>query len=91
MKKLLFSALACVAFAFSGFASNEVVGQDFGLKSCSIKISIIDENGAEVDNVPIEIENPKSYSDCLTRAEQEAKNLEEKGLCVQRTYVQAYY
>ena len=25
MKKLLFSALACVAFAFSGFASNEEV------------------------------------------------------------------
>jgi len=25
MKKMMFSALACVAFAFSGFASNEVV------------------------------------------------------------------
>ncbi|WP_177761556.1 hypothetical protein [Flavobacterium sp. I3-2] len=25
MKKIMFSALACVAFAFSGFASNEVV------------------------------------------------------------------
>ena len=28
MKKLMFSALACVAFAFSGFASNEVVNED---------------------------------------------------------------
>jgi len=28
MKKLLFSALACVAFAFSGFASNEVVKEE---------------------------------------------------------------
>jgi hypothetical protein len=28
MKKLMFSALACVAFAFSGFASNEVVKEE---------------------------------------------------------------
>ena len=28
MKKLMFSALACVAFAFSGFASNEVVNEN---------------------------------------------------------------
>jgi len=27
MKKMMFSALACVAFAFSGFASNEVVDE----------------------------------------------------------------
>lgn len=30
MKKILFTALACVAFAFSGFASNEEVeGNEF--------------------------------------------------------------
>ena len=28
MKKLMFSALACVAFAVSGFASNEVVNEE---------------------------------------------------------------
>ncbi|RRJ91641.1 hypothetical protein EG240_05425 [Paenimyroides tangerinum] len=33
MKKLMFSALACVAFAFSGFASNEVVNENLEIKN----------------------------------------------------------
>jgi len=32
MKKIMFSALACVAFAFSGFASNEVVDESIDVK-----------------------------------------------------------
>ena len=32
MKKLMFSTLACVAFAFSGFASNEVVIENQEIK-----------------------------------------------------------
>ena len=31
MKKLIFSALACVAFAFSGFASNEAINEELSI------------------------------------------------------------
>ena len=52
MKKIVFSALACVAFAFSCFASNEVV-EDFSTvfsdpkDPCQLvwRIYSVDENG----------------------------------------------
>jgi len=39
MKKLMFSALACVAFAFSGFASNEVVNEQYKTSLFKIEFS----------------------------------------------------
>ena len=55
MKKLLFSAMACIAFAGSAFASNEVVSkQDFLLlemnefepkKPCKVHVYVKDRNG----------------------------------------------
>ena len=37
MKKLMFGALACVAFAFSGFASNEVMKEEKVVKIDEVK------------------------------------------------------
>ena len=55
MKKLMFSALACVAFAFSGFASNEVVNEEKVLVEIVSKLKnqftaeeIFDEDGERV-------------------------------------------
>lgn len=49
MRKLLFSALACVAFAGSSFASNEVVNLNNsafeGLGICRVWIDLYDQNG----------------------------------------------
>ena len=53
MKKLVFSALACVAFAGSAFASNEVVeekqletcSEDDACVSCPITINTVDSKG----------------------------------------------
>src|SRR5690606_5894382 len=55
MKKLFFSAMACIAFAGSAFASNEVVSkQDFLLigmnvyvveKPCKVHIYVVGPNG----------------------------------------------
>ena len=57
MKKLLFSAMACIAFAGSAFASNEVVSkQDFLLlemnefepkKPCKVHIYVIGPDGTK--------------------------------------------
>lgn len=45
MKKLVFSALACVAFAGSAFASNEVVVEKQELKSeKSVELEIVESN-----------------------------------------------
>ena len=43
MKKLLFSALACVAFAFSGFASNEEVEVKNEIDNSSFDVSTISD------------------------------------------------
>ena len=52
MKKLLFSALACVAFAFSGFASNEVVeGKDF-VSDLNLETQVDDYNLKVEDFAP---------------------------------------
>lgn len=52
MKKLMFSALACVAFAFSGFASNEVVNEE--------KVSnenIVIETKTDVNEIKITVDS----------------------------------
>lgn len=47
MKKLVFSALACVAFAGSSFASNEVIEESFTSNyadiSCHMQVNIIED------------------------------------------------
>ena len=45
MKKILFSALACVAFAGSSFASSEVVESN----PCEISILVYDRDGNLLD------------------------------------------
>ena len=47
MKKLLFSALACVAFAFSGFASNEEVE----VKEIVADLNLEIEKSTEIETV----------------------------------------
>lgn len=47
MKKFMFSALACVAFAFSGFASNEEIQSFyFAPKApCTVHVKVINPDG----------------------------------------------
>lgn len=44
MKKLLFSALACVAFAGSAFASNEIVNEE-NMSLNTVKDEIVESSG----------------------------------------------
>ena len=59
MKKLMFSALACIAFAFSGFASNEVVNETSDAK---ISENIAIEKDSVIDN-----NSEASTGDCNVR------------------------
>jgi len=75
MKKLVFSALACVAFAGSSFASNEIVKDES--KNQSVEINDKVEDGCTILVVGVDGEgNSKSFvregsgglGDCLIAA-----------------------
>ena len=55
MKKMMFSALACVAFAFSGFASNEVVEAKEFVSDINLETEVDDFNLKVEDFAPCEI------------------------------------
>ena len=72
MRKLVFSALAFVAFAGSSFASNEIVS-DFesdktNIVPCRATVYIINHNGEIVVSESIEIDTSKP-SDCESAGE----------------------
>jgi len=72
MKKIVFSALACVAFVGSNFASNEIVS-DFesdktNVVPCHATVYIINHNGEIVVSKSIEIDTSKP-SDCESAGE----------------------
>lgn len=78
MKKLFFSAMACITFAGSAVASNEGITS---FKSCSVTLSIEDSD-AELGytlnyNTSYDV---KTLEDCYDWAKQLRENLKQKGL-----------
>jgi len=78
MKKLFFSAMACIAFAGSAFASNEGITS---FKACSVTLAIEDsdsELGYTLNyNTNYDV---KTLEDCYDWAKQLRENLKQKGL-----------
>ena len=92
MKKLVFSAIACVAFAGNGFASNEIVFEKQDFLAEMSKNSEITESGGNPCKVYVWATGPDgksdwksgdggslSYDDCGKYKDGFVKDLREKG------------
>ena len=77
MKKILFSALACVAFAGSSFASSELLLPFEVNKPCSNTVYIWSASGEFIGTRERVTETPK-HSDCLSDGVALLKELEEE-------------
>ena len=86
MKKFMFSALACVAFAFSSFASNEVVEKN-GFVWCRIQVTVMDEDGNKLEDLRSDSSTTKTYADSLKRSNEFVKSLELEGLNIDSVIV----
>lgn len=94
MKKFLFSALACVAFAGSGFAANEVIkfpkSLDYCIDEsvsrvgdCTFSFKVIDNNTGEVTETGwMKSKNPVTRGDCSSFVSGAIKQLESQGYTV---------
>ena len=94
MKKFLFSALACVAFAGSGFASNEVVldtkfitneyleALNAKVGDCSFSFKVVDNAGNVVETGWMRSTNPVTRGDCSSFVSGAIQKLESEGYTV---------
>ena len=94
MRKFLFSALAVVAFAGSGFASNEVVSDTKVITNeyletlnartgdCSFSFKIVDNVGNVVETGWMRSANPVTRKDCSSFVSGAIQKLESEGYTV---------
>nr|WP_298002706.1 hypothetical protein [uncultured Flavobacterium sp.] len=87
MKKLFFTALACVAFAFNGLASNEVVTKldnindaDIG---CRLQVNIVNADGVMEEVLYFHGPLNLSRKSCFEWANIKMDELAEKGLIIE--------